>query len=287
MSFISPMLARPLPDKFVLTEGDWWAEKKEDGHRFIIEISEGQSSLFADKTVRAWSRYGLARIMPTHLMEDLCKFPNVILDGELNVPGQRAYGVTELTNLDKLVYTAFDILEIEGQETLDQTYTVRRQCLDIIFNSPHIQELKSVAKNETTRLDSWPQMLEMRDKIWAADGEGLILKRGDSIYLPGKRPKDWIKIKDKKSAALTVTGFAPSTGTIVDRGPCAIVLLRDEDGNEVTVKTRNDSLCQELAAMYTGGNIHPMVGRKLRIEFQERTPDGSYRHPRWDRWENE
>jgi ATP-dependent DNA ligase len=286
VSFISPMLARPLPERFYLTPGYWWAEKKEDGHRLIIEIGDGRSSLFADKTVRAWSRYGLPRILPTHLMEDLSQFPNIVLDGELNVPGMRSYGVTELVNSAELVYTAFDILEINGEEVMNETYLTRRQCLDAIFEHHHIKTLKSIVKNETTRLDSWPQMLAMRDEVWAADGEGLILKKCDSIYQPGKRPKDWIKIKDKKSTIVTVIGFVPSTGTIVDRGPCAITMVQDAEGNEFSVKTRNDALCAQLAAM-VNGSTHPMVGRKLRIEFQERTPDGSYRHPRWDRWEDE
>ena len=35
-----------------------------------------------------------------------------------------------------------------------------------------------------------------------------------------------------------------------------------------------------------GKTSDPAIGRKLRVDYQEVTPDG-YRHPRWDRWEDE
>jgi ATP-dependent DNA ligase len=109
----------------------------------------------------------------------------------------------------------------------------------------------------------------------------------DAVYRPGKRDKSWIKIKKLRSAVLTVTGFQPSKGQIINRGPFATVVLKDEQGNVTTVKTRNDAEIAKLEAQAVAGAAHPAIGRKLRIEFQERTVDGSYRHPRWDRWENE
>jgi hypothetical protein len=85
-------------------------------------------------------------------------------------------------------------------------------------------------------------------------------------------------------------GFTQSRGKIIDRGPYAAVLLRDAAGNETTVKTLNDVELDRFEQEWpstAGVEHHPAVGRKLRIEYQERTPDGSYRHPRWDRWEDE
>src|SRR3954468_17822591 len=129
MSFIAPMYARPLPDKFSMKVGEWSAEEKYDGHRLIMEISDGASSLFAMKTVKAWSRYGIPRILPLHITEAACALPNMILDGELRVPGKRSYGVTELVNSPDLVYEVLNIMEIEGAAVTDVTLSARRDCL--------------------------------------------------------------------------------------------------------------------------------------------------------------
>jgi len=65
-------------------------------------------------------------------------------------------------------------------------------------------------------------------------------------------------------------------------GPQATTLLRDEDGNVTTVKWKNMELLSRMNA-----DPQSFIGRKVRIEYQERTPDGNYRHPRWDRFEDE
>jgi hypothetical protein len=83
-------------------------------------------------------------------------------------------------------------------------------------------------------------------------------------------------VKALDTAVMTVTGFEKG-----ENGPHSTVTLVGTDG-ETTVKTLNADALRKFAA-----NPKSFIGRKLRIEFQERTPDGGYRHPRWDRWENE
>jgi hypothetical protein len=109
-------------------------------------------------------------------------------------------------------------------------------------------------------------------RVWARDGEGLIVKRRASLYFPGKRPKDaWIKLKQEDHVVMTITGFM--AGKL---GPYSTVKLRDTEGHETTVKTLNNILL-DLIARDPGA----VIGRKIIIAFQERTPDGLYRHPRW------
>lgn len=279
--FIAPMFATPLPKNFILEPGVWTADEKYDGHRLIVEVANGQTNLFATKGITAWSRYGLERKLPTHLLEAFNDFPNGIYDGELLVPGKRSYGVTELANTEDLVYFMFDVLQIGDADAMPAPYKSRQLVLkNLPFND-------KVLLAKSTPVNTWDEVVALRDEVWDRDGEGLILKNLRSIYVSGKRPKNtFIKIKKLQSAILTVVDFVPSRGQIVDRGPYAMVLLRDEDGNETGVKTRNDALCREAEAL-AGTSPHPWIGRELRIEYQERTPDGSYRHPRWDRWEDE
>ena len=127
----------------------------------------------------------------------------------------------------------------------------------------------------------------MCQTVWDSDGEGLIIKRRQAPYTSGKRTMDFIKLKDLRTAVLTLVGFRAGVGTIVDRGAYATVVLRDEHGVQTTVKTLNDKELARFESSAKGHKVHPAIGRSLRIEYHEKTPDGNYRHPRWDRWENE
>jgi len=284
------MLASGMKDDFTIQPGQWSAEEKFDGHRLIVEISQGKSSLFVEKGINAWSRYGITRILPTHIMESLEKLPNGLFDGELIVPGKRAYGVTELANSSELVYVIFDVINMEGEDYTDLPYDTRHFCLAKSItpiydaNSP----TDPVQLAQTVNVNSMIEVCKLRDQIWERDGEGLILKRRNATYQIGKRSRHLVKVKALRSAVLTIIAWAESRGEKNYRGRYAAAVLRGEDGITTTVKTKNDAMLRSLEQEAERTGQPPFLGRKLRIEYQERTiPDGSYRHPRWDRFEDE
>jgi ATP-dependent DNA ligase len=279
--FIEPMLASPMPTDLKLPPDRYVVEEKLDGHRLIVRIGGGgvQNDLFmTGSPVRAWSRDGLSRLLPRHITDSLAQFPVCVLDGELLVPGKRSYGVTELANAADLKFVAFDVLEMLGQTTCDLAYTHRRQFLETMFSHQSLSELRGIGLAWSKPVKSLEEISSFCREVWERDGEGLILKDSQSLYYPGKRPKNvWIKIKQLHSEVLTITGY--EYGLL---GPYAKVTLIDDEGNIIAVKVRNTELRNKITA-----NPSRYLGKKLRIEFQERTPDGSYRHPRWDRLEDE
>lgn len=277
-AFIAPMLACPMPTDLQISSGRYVAEEKYDGHRLIVRIGGGmQNDLFmTGNAVRAWSRDGLSRMLPRHITEDLCRFPVCVLDGELIVPGKRSYGVTELANVNELIYVVFDVVELLRENTRDVAQKHRRMLLENAFNHPTLHDLTAVRLAWSKPVDSLEDIGAICSEVWKRDGEGLILKDRESLYYPGKRPKNvWIKIKQLQSAVLTITGY--EYGLL---GPYAKVKLEDEDGIKLTVKIRNNAIRAQCTV-----SPDSFIGKQLRIEYQERTPDGSYRHPRWDRLE--
>lgn len=288
--FIEPMFAAPLPTKkpLVIRPKQFVAEEKYDGHRLVVSIQAG--------VIRAWSRNGLPRVLPFQLERMRDYLPNGVYDGELFIPGKRSYGVTELVNGPELEYTIFDLIEYEGNSTILFSYKNRRNILEAIFKE-YIKDLQTVKLSTVYPIDSLEDAMKLADQMWAVDKEGLILKNLEMPYEPGKRPKNtWIKLKDLKSAILKVVGFEGSRGKINNRGPYAMIVLEDSEGNRTTVKTRNDEECRKLEREASsmnqeftlGPKIHPAIGRGVWIEYQERTfPDNNYRHPRFDRWATE
>lgn len=272
MPFISPMLAGAMPKKFTLDYEHYRIEEKYDGHRLIVETTTS--------SVRAWSRYGKERVLPVHLQKLYKILEPGIYDGELLVPGQRSFNVTELTNQEQLVFVVFDILVSFGHNLMHCDYKSRREMLeDSLELGVHWEGVSDIVK----RAVSTPALNEERvqhyfKEVLAHGGEGLILKDTRSVYEPGKRPKGaWIKMKDQQSDVLKILGFVPGLN-----GPYSKVLLENDKGKRIQVKVRNNALLARASQ-----NPKEFIGRMLRIEFQERTPDGSYRHPRWDRFEDE
>lgn len=233
-------------------------------------------------------------------------------------------GVKELKNAGRLVLVVFDLLALyldEQTSTCKLTWSGRRQLLEQMFNKcldPNHNGDEDVVANDRgcgnaqcfqhtgwTRVQAlslaiahtvndMDDVIALAKDVWARNGEGLILKRKVEPYLPGKRNKGWVKVKKLQTAVLKVIGFLPSTGQIVDNGPFAIAVLEDAEGNQCTVKVKDTKAREDLekahrlwTAVRNDGRAHPYIGRMLRIEYQERTPEGGYWHPRWDRWEDE
>lgn len=275
VDFIPPMLAaaQTALDKIRIEPGAWIAEQKYDGHRMIVRVGDTQD-LFGRWKVTAWSRDGIARELPRQIKDVMADMPRGVYDGELLVPGGKSFDVTRLDMVERLHLVIFDVLERSRVSVIESSLQSRRNLLEDIFRLSSDVPV-SLSQQHPIREASDIQILA--EAVWAVGGEGLVVKKLSSWYRPGKRPKDWIKVKKLRSAVLKVTGFKDGT-----RGPNTVFLLTDDDGNQTSVKAKNDNLIAHLLQVPTN-----FLGRLMRIEFQERTPDGSYRHPRMDRWEDE
>ena len=277
--FVKPMLASQMPDvadhkiDTILAAlsrynaRDWAMEEKFDGHRVIVTVNEGR--------VKAWSRPqtgkdALVRELPDHLMAEFTVLPTGTYDGELMIAGGRSYNVTDGKFAGQEIFVVFDILSLLGLPTIGETYDARRAYLTEIFKTHDtLKSVKLAASFE-------PSAAAVK-AIWARDGEGAILKRRASNYQPGARSQDYIKVKGLIPFLMTVTGYKADKS-----GPYSVVLLKGDDGSKAKVKTLDASAYAAFAA-----DPDSFIGRKLWIECQERTPEGSYRHPRYDRFEDE
>lgn len=315
--FRSPMLATALN---FLPPGKWVAEQKYDGHRLIVSVTTNaqEEPLVRSgkererKMVRAWSRAGKERGLPVHLVQALSLLPPGIYDGELIVPQGYSSSVTELTNQMKLQYVLFDMLTVGDKDATSDMWMVRRTRLEEAYRvyspgqngSPGFGGKQHVLLAETVPVRTWEEVQALADEVWLQKGEGLIVKDTAAPYRCGKRTKTFIKVKECQPAVLQIIGFAPSEGEVSGYGDFGTAVLEDRDGLIVPVKVLDDATRARLNKADTGarkwqdvrtvGNIkvhmhtdHPWVGRNLHIEFQSRTPDGSYRHPRWDRLDGE
>jgi ATP-dependent DNA ligase len=310
MKLFRPMLAEKL-DKLpsgVVNWKDWVAEEKYDGNRVIIVVG-------VDGKVVAYNRprkkskdtmdvcEELSAAKAPHLINFLKLLPAGVYDGEL-CAGDTATDVKRKDLAEKRRVVLFDLLFVFDHSTMGKPWTERRQMLELAHSimrkgdgsryAGHYVELST-----TLGLTSKQDVMAFFKSVTSRGGEGLIVKRRASLYHSNKRSTEWAKIKKFEHYVLTVTGFEATRGTVMKRGPFAVVLLKDGEGNATSCKTKDDFELERLEKVFRDKygaktNVdmatlpHPWVGRKLVIECGGRTRDGGYKGPViWDRWENE
>jgi ATP-dependent DNA ligase len=320
---IEPMLAVPLDKVQISNWSDWAIEEKFDGHRILVRVEPRQAN--GSQGVHAWSRPRkhagssgktmASRSLPENLIDAFRKLPAGTYDGEL-LGGETSTDVTRVDLRDRLRFVIFDVMrltfvDLGDTDVMQQPYSKRRELLEEIFRRTlGMDGFEGIELAESRPLQGKDDVEEFVTRVWSRGGEGGMLKRKAAPYQPGKRSKDVVKVKKLQTEVMTIIGFQASRGEKINRGAFAMVLLRSLDGKrETSVKTLDDAELTAFEAawckhaglttiapvpvgVFLGhqeriGKEHPALGRKLRIEFQDWTPKNGYRHPRWDRWENE
>jgi bifunctional non-homologous end joining protein LigD len=207
-----PMLATPGTRP---PEGPGWAwELKWDGIRALGLVQDG--------TLRLWTRNGNevgSRYPELAPLADALDGHAAFLDGEVvtfDDRGRPSFGrlqrrmhvqaeheIERLAVEVPVVYVVFDLLWLDGHLTTALPYSDRRRLLTAL-----------VPGGETWRVpdhelgDGHVTMAVSREHSL----EGVVAKRLDSTYEPGRRTAAWVKLKHLASQELVVGGWVPGKG---------------------------------------------------------------------------
>ena len=107
----------------------------------------------------------------------------------------------------RIVFYVFDVLHLNGRNLMGEPLVKRRASLAGI-----------VAENPTIRLslDLPGRAAAIVAALRAAGIEGVIAKRRDSIYQPGERSSDWVKLKLERQQEFVIGGYRPEGATGLD-----------------------------------------------------------------------
>ncbi|GFE63587.1 ATP-dependent DNA ligase [Litoreibacter roseus] len=180
---------------------DWRAEFKWDGIRGQLIVRDSQHFL--------WSR---GEELITDRFPEFAQIPDFIgngtvFDGEIlawgdEVPlpfnalqkriGRKTVPKKLLSEAPAILY-AYDLLEHEGQDIRDAGYDTRRDHLRaLIADLPPTVPLRLSASLD---FDNWNTLAATRETSRDRMAEGVMLKRGSSPYLSGRKKGDWWKWK--------------------------------------------------------------------------------------------
>ena len=194
-----PMLATLASD--VPSGSGWLFEVKWDGYRAIARVEAGEATLTSrrgnDLTVRFPSvAKALAQAVRT---------PDCVLDGEvcaLDEQGRSSFSVMQQGS-GPLVFYAFDLLEVDGEPLLDLPLDERRERLEGLLDR----------RNETVRLsEAFEDGQALYEAAKEQGLEGVIAKRADSRYQPGKRTREWLKVKTHGRQEFLIAGYTRGQG---------------------------------------------------------------------------
>ncbi len=223
---LEPMLAEtsdPLD-----SDPQWRYEPKLDGYRVIAYVRG------TDVQLKSRRGLDLTSFFP-ELTEELAAqaIEQMILDGEivaLDAAGRPSFNA--LQNRAQLKTTAeisaarrdspvvlvcFDLPHFAGLNLRGAPYLARHRYLtQCLLPSAHLQLVHNSADGAELY------------RVAVANGfEGIIAKRIDSTYQPGKRSRAWLKIKAAQSAEFVIGGFTRGKGV---RDPLGALLLGYFDG---------------------------------------------------------
>lgn len=295
--------AGPVP-----SSAGWAFEVKFDGVRAVAYAGAGGLRLFSRNDRDITTSYPeVARVEAGE---------GLVLDGELVTLDERArpdfgllqqrmhvaHPVAELVDRVRVQYVVFDVLHHEQESLLGMPYSERRDVLAGLGLD------ERGALRVPGNFTDTPGSVVM-DAVAQQGLEGVVAKRVDSTYQPGKRVRSWIKTAIRHAHEVVILGW--SSGP-TQRHTLGALLLGAYDDDELVYvgdvgtgfsEATRRHLLEQLRPLARAGP--PVVGDVARapgwpgragakgpiqwveprlvgeIEYRAFTRDGHFRHPSW------
>jgi hypothetical protein len=263
---IAPVLADP---------GRFAVEEKFDGFRGLVSILPGGRFEIRNRdgvnTGRIENTPGLRAALVALVDKVPALATGTLLDGELvgRSWNETATLLSAKGGSDKgLRYVVFDVPWLAGRDL--RALPLRERRVELTALAAHFDGTVLVLSKLLT------PAADLAERIWAAGGEGLIVKDWATEYTPGDRRK-WLKIKEVRTADGIILGYEGGHGKYVDTtGAVAIGQYRAGKLVEVCKLSGMTDAVRK-------GFDESMVGKVVEFAYHQRTAD-SYRHPRWRHW---
>ena len=199
----TPMFATLADEKEMPRVEGWEFEIKWDGYRIVGYVAGGEAELRTRKDQDYTARFAnvakeLAKAMKT---------PDCVVDGEvcaLDEEGRPSFSAMQQAKAGTpIVYYLFDLLEVDGEPIVDLPLSERRARLEKLIDK----------RNRTVQFsDAFDDGRALMRAARERRLEGIMGKRLDSKYLPGRRSRDWLKFKAHFEQELVIAGYTRGKG---------------------------------------------------------------------------
>jgi DNA ligase-1 len=268
---IKPMLAKQADKVAAKTfDKDYYGSRKVNGVRCLIYCKDGKIHTAS----RGATNYDIAifHIINHPLIIDFFKnHPDVILDGEVYKHGLTLNKISGICRSQSTVddgkdleFYWYDIVDLEHSFTerckLMQEYSKELQLSEFdpykhfSDDELHIQFLPQV------KISGYENMKKLHDEYVSEGWEGLVIRLASSVYKPGSRGNDWIKIKVYKDSEYPIVGLSEG---LREEDMCFI--LETPNGQRFNCKPMGD---RDQKQWYRE-HINELIGKMLTIKYFE------------------
>jgi bifunctional non-homologous end joining protein LigD len=184
-----------------LPQGAGWSyEVKFDGYR-TLALKDGQRVKLLSRNLKDATRlYPSVARQVARLHSE-----SVLFDGEIvavDEEGRPSFQALHHQTVHTLVYYVFDVLHLDGRDLTATPLDERREML--------AQVLKGSRLLRSEALPGTPSQIEKA--VRELHLEGVVAKRRNSRYEPGKRSRSWVKVKFNRRQEFVVGGYKPNAG---------------------------------------------------------------------------
>jgi len=240
---LTPMLATLVDRPF--SSPDWLFELKYDGVRAVVRRTGGKLSVQGRSGRDETARYPELQNLVGFLDADDCLIDGeiVALDPDGHPSFERLQHRMQLRPAEAerasqeqpVVFMAFDLLFAQGRDLMRMPLELRKRALraairdgGVVRYADHVEE-----EGET-----------FYAKVREAGLEGVVAKRSGSSYQPGRRSRDWLKLKVRPTQDCIICGYVPGKGRRARLG--ALVLGVYAEGQLVDAGRVGTGFTEEL-----------------------------------------
>ncbi len=165
------------------------------------------------------------------------------------VKRKRKHGIEQTAQEFPLKLYLFDVLYLNGNSYLDKTHEERRAALLKLFKSKALQKQDILFPIEEERINNFESLEKFFRNNISSGLEGVVVKRPDAAYQPGKRNFNWIKLKREEEGHLqdtidcVILGYYLGKGKRVSFGIGALL---------AGVYNKKDDVFETIAKIGTG-----------------------------------
>lgn len=274
-----------------LKPAGWAFEGKWDGYRMLVEIDHGELMLRSRSGRDITAEFPQLRSLAADLAEH-----RLILDGEvvaLDADGVPSFGAMQSRAAgSNIEFWAFDLLALDGRSLLRAKYRDRRKLLELLGRDgalivPDLLDGDGAAALEYVREHGY---------------EGVIAKKWDSTYQPGRRSQSWIKDKLWLTQEVVIGGWRAGEGGRTSGIGALVVGVPDRDGLQFVgrvgtgftekmlkylrtilapLETPDSPFTTRLSGPDAKGVTYVRPELVGEVRYSERTSDDRLRQPSW------
>jgi len=119
-----------------------------------------------------------------------------VLPFQITITRKRKHEIAKAVEEVPLKFFVFDILSVNGESLIEKPYCERRKILSEV-----IKKNDTMTLSESVRTSDEAEIQKLHNQFLSEGFEGVVIKKWEGQYLPGRQGWNWVKIKEAEGSS--------------------------------------------------------------------------------------